>query len=207
LPHTPVVKILVLINGIVFFLQLLMPEPLLIHFALWPWVMPAEYVDSISPGFHWWQLVSYAFLHGSLTHLAFNMFTLWMFGMVIESYWGSPVFGLYYFICVIGAAITQLVVALPWFNQGINYPTIGASGGVFGVLLALGMLFPEQRLMLLFPPVPIKARWLVIGYALVELWLGLTGGMIRVAHFAHLGGMLFGFIFIWYWHGNHKRTI
>ncbi len=198
MPLTPIVKMLLLANVMVFVLQQIMPEPLLIHSALWPLRM-SDAAAGRTPGFHIWQLVSYAFLHGSLTHLALNLFALWMFGGGVERYWGSLTFAVYYIVCVIGAAFTQLMMALPWFDQGISYPTIGASGGVFGILLAFGMLFPEQRLLLLFPPIPIKARWLVFGYALFELWMGLTGGLVRVAHFAHLGGMLFGLLFIGCW--------
>ena len=148
------------------------------------------------PGFWPWQLVSYSFLHGDFGHLLFNMFALWMFGVQLENTWGSRRFGIYYFICVVGAALIQMLVM--W---GVPVPTLGASGGVYGILLAFGMMFPNQPIYLYFL-VPIKAKWLVIGYGLLELWAGVTGTQAGVAHFAHLGGMLFGFFLILYWRGR-----
>jgi membrane associated rhomboid family serine protease len=140
-----------------------------------------------------------AFFHGSVIHLTLNVYALWMFGSRIENLWGSKVFAIYYFVCVIGAAFIQLIVS----SQGQNhYPTIGASGGVFGVLLAFGMFFPHERLLLIFPPIPIQARTFVIMYGIIELWFGVTGTAQGIAHFAHLGGMLFGFFLILYWKRN-----
>lgn len=148
------------------------------------------------PGFWPWQLVTYGFLHGSPGHLFFNMFALWIFGVQIENTWGSRRFAFYYFVCVIGAGLIQMLVM--W---GQPIPTLGASGGVFGILLAFGMLFPNQPIYLYFL-FPIKAKWLVIGYGALELWAGITGTQAGVAHFAHLGGMLFGFVLIQYWRGK-----
>lgn len=145
------------------------------------------------PGFWPWQIVTYGFLHGGLGHLFFNMFALWMFGVQLENSWGSRRFAIFYFVCVIGAGFIQMVVM--W---GAPVPTIGASGGVFGILLAFGMMFPNQPIYLYFL-FPIKAKWFVIGYGLIELWAGVAGTQQGVAHFAHLGGMLFGFLLIQYW--------
>ncbi len=147
------------------------------------------------PGFWPWQLVTYAFLHGSFGHILFNMFALWMFGVQIENRWGSQRFAVFYFVCVIGAAITHLF----FISQAV--PTLGASGGVFGVLLAFGMMFPNQPIYLYFL-FPIKAKWLVIGLGVLELWSGISGTQAGVANFAHLGGMVFGFLMIQYWRGK-----
>lgn len=149
------------------------------------------------PGFWPWQLVTYSFLHGGLAHIFFNMLALWMFGVQIENSWGSRRFAIFYFVCVIGAGILQLLVM--W---GTPVPTLGASGGVFGVLLAFGMMFPNQYIMMLFPPIPMKAKYFVILYGAIELFTGVTGTASGVAHFAHLGGMLFGFVLIQYWRGR-----
>ncbi len=155
------------------------------------------------PHFQFWQLVSYSFLHGSAMHLLVNMYALWMFGSRMERVWGSQNFAIYYFFCVIGAGLVQLVVAtLGASGGGAIYPTIGASGGVFGLLLAFGMTFPNERLMLIFPPVVLKAKWFLLIYGGIELLAGVTGTQAGVAHFAHLGGMLFGFILLWYWRHN-----
>ena len=155
-----------------------------------------------TPADFWpWQLVTYGFLHStaSITHILFNMFALWMFGIQLENEWGSRRFALYYFVCVIGAGLVQLTVTT---LEGSYAPTLGASGGVFGVLLAFGMMFPNQVIMLLFPPIPMKAKYFVIGYGLIEFIAGVANTGSQVAHFAHLGGMLFGFLLIMYWRGK-----
>jgi membrane associated rhomboid family serine protease len=148
------------------------------------------------PGFWPWQMVTYSFLHSihSISHLLFNMFALWMFGMQLENTWGSRRFAVYYFVCVVGAAIVQMV----WM-YGSNSPTLGASGGVFGVLLAFGMMFPNQEILLFPIPIPIKAKYFVAGYGLLELYSGVTNTMDGIAHFAHLGGMLFGLVLLLFW--------
>ena len=164
------------------------------------------------------QLVSYMFMHANFMHIFFNMFAVWMFGRVLEQVWGPKRFLTYYMVCGIGAGLIQeLVQFTEYFFIWSNYDsvntelsvipmseflnsltTVGASGAVYGVLLAFGMLFPNSP-MFVFPiPVPIKAKYFVIGYAVIELFLGL-GGSDGVAHFAHLGGMLFGLILILYW--------
>ena len=143
-----------------------------------------------------WQLVSYGFLHGNFNHLFFNMFAVWMFGTPLEQGWGTQRFATYYFLCVVGAGVMQLLVQL--FEGGV-YPTIGASGGVFGLLLAYGVMWPNNRIFLLFFPVPVKAKWFVLIYGGIELLLGFTRTMPGVAHFAHLGGMLFGALLLYKW--------
>ena len=198
----PVTRALLIANGLVFLVQQFAPEGALIGFALWPLTevrMPDGTIDSL---FLPWQLVSYGFLHGSLPHLFFNMLALLMFGGPIEQLWGSRRFAIYYFACVVGAGFVQLGVATMAAQNGQFYPTLGASGGVFGVLLAYGMMFPHHRVMLLFPPIPMKARTLVIVFGAIELFMGVAGTQSGVAHFAHLGGMLFGFLLIQYWRGR-----
>ena len=169
----------------VFLMQTSMSVPR--SLALWP----------VGSGlFELWQPVSYAFLHGSWSHLFFNMFALWMFGLPIERAWGTSRFASFYLVCVLGAAATQLLVQ--WL-AGEMWPTIGASGGVFGLLLAFGVTYPENRVLLLFFPVPIKAKWFVLIYGVLELVFGVTGAMPGVAHFAHLGGLVFGALLLLRW--------
>ena len=170
--------------------------------------------------FHIYQFVTYMFLHGGFTHILFNMFALWMFGSVIERVWGPKKFLFYYICCGIGAGFTQELVqyitysmediaAYQYVNAGgvqmttdayINlWTTIGASGAVYGILLAFGMLFPNERLFIIPFPFPIKAKWLIVGYIAIELFSAMSGPGDGVAHMAHLGGMLFGFLLIRYW--------
>lgn len=196
----PITKALLIANVLLFALQFAMGDALFVYFALWPWT---QGIDPSVPAFQPWQLVSYGFLHGGFAHLAFNMLALFMFGAPLEHTWGERRFALYYFVCVVGAGLCQLALG-SWAvaNGSQPYPTIGASGGVFGLLLAYGMLFPRQRVMLLIPPIPMNARTLVIVYGVVELLLGFSGLQPGVAHFAHLGGMLFGWLMIRYWRGQ-----
>ena len=186
---TPAIRALLIANVGVYVLMLSgYYQPILTLFALWP---PGMFMP--------WQVITYSFLHGDSGHLFFNMFGLWMLGTQIEYFWGTRRFVVYYLVCVAGAAAAQLLVG--WFS-GLMYPTVGASGGVFGILLAFGMMFPERKLLLLFFPVPIKAKYFVVGYGVLELWLGFAGMQPGVAHFAHLGGMLFGFLLIQHWRGR-----
>lgn len=201
------VQILLLTNIGMFLLQLYTGSVGLIEeLALWPVDFASSVVYEQTqprpdlPQFQLWQLLSYSFLHGNLMHLLLNMYALWLFGSRLEARWGMLNFCLYYFICVLGAALVQLVVAGQSAAQGEIYPTIGASGGVFGLLLAYGLIFPRERLMLIFPPVVLQAKWFVLIYGIIELWFGITGTAAGVAHFAHLGGMLSGFIVLWYWY-------
>jgi len=161
-------------------------------FALWP---PGGFGSNFEP----WQLVTYAFLHGGLTHILFNMLGLYMFGSEIERLFGSRFYAAYYFGCVVSAAICHLVVTS--FMGGPAVPMVGASGGIYGLLLAFGVYFPHRRVLLLFPPIPLPARVFVAGFAVLELFLGVTGSTGTtggVAHFAHLGGMLGGWLMILY---------
>ena len=137
-----------------------------------------------------------AFCTAVFSHIFFNMFGLWMFGSPVEQTWGPRRFLFYYLVCIVGAGIVQLITAA--ISGGI-YPTIGASGGIFGILLAFGMLFPNRPVFLIFFPVPIPAKYMVVGYGLLELWAGVGGTQPGVANFAHLGGMLFGFLLILRW--------
>jgi membrane associated rhomboid family serine protease len=197
----PATRALLFSNVAIFVLQLFMDQWLVAHFALWP---PASAQYPGLPGFEVWQLLTYGFLHGGLTHLFFNMFALYMFGGEIERLLGTRRFVTYYLVCVVGAAVAQLVVI-----SNINappVPTVGASGGVFGLLLAFGMAFPRRRIMLLFPPIPMPAWLFVTLYGLLELYLGVTGSGQGVAHFAHLGGMVAGFVLLMRWRGQrHPR--
>ena len=197
---SPVIQGLLIVNGGMFLLELYNGGPLINALALWPVDLSSginfgpEY-----PHFQIWQLLTYSFLHGGVMHLLLNMYALWLFGSRMENMWGSKAFTLYYFVCVIGAGLVQLIIATQAAGEGGIYPTIGASGGVFGLLLAFGMTFPNEKLILIFPPVVLKAKWFVLIYGVFELWAGITGTAAGVAHFAHLGGMLFGFILLWYW--------
>jgi membrane associated rhomboid family serine protease len=184
-----VIFILLIANGLAFAAQQAQPALMTYYFALWP-------LGSPRPEFHVWQLLSYGFLHGGLNHIFFNMFGLWMFGRDIERTLGAKRFAVYYLTCVVGAGFVQLIVAS---LQGGIYPTVGASGGVFGLLLAYAMFFPNRTVMLLIPPIPMRARNFVLFYGLLELYLGLSGRSPGVANFAHLGGMLFGFILLQHW--------
>jgi membrane associated rhomboid family serine protease len=199
----PVTRNLLIANVVVFLLQQVFGDVLLQYFALWPWgpdqiFQTAHGVASI--GFRPWQLVTYAFMHGGWTHILFNMFALFMFGGAIERTFGRAHYIIYYFVCAIVAALAQLIV-VQWFTHGF-YPTLGASGAIFGLLLAFGMLYPHEKMMLIFLPVPMPAWLFVTGYAAVELFMGVTGTQAGVAHFAHLGGMVGGIVLIQYWRGK-----
>ncbi len=200
-----VTKLLLIFNLVVFGLQWLLGEARMELFELWPLADGVYSPAGGAPSFMPWQLLTYGFMHDPSTifHLAFNMLALVMFGAPLEHTWGDRRYLTYYLVCVIGAGLIQLLVGSYAVSQGADpYPTIGASGGVFGLLLAYGMLFPNQRVMLLIPPIPMKARTLVIVYGLFELGVGITGLQPGVAHFAHLGGMLFGWLLIRYWRGQ-----
>lgn len=167
------------------------------------------------------QLITYMFMHANFQHIFFNMFAVWMFGRILENVWGGKRFLFYYVVCGLGAGFVQEIVQLIHYytvlsdydgvnmgsglvipmSQYLNFmTTVGASGAVFGILLAFGMMFPDER-MFIFPiPFPVRAKWFVIGYAVLELVLGISNNAAdNVAHFAHLGGMLFGFFILLYW--------
>jgi membrane associated rhomboid family serine protease len=216
----PVVKNLLIINVIVFFAMYglslgVQYTPLGVWLmewmALWPAGVPAPIVEFLRPRamantFYPWQVITSSFMHGGMGHLFFNMFALWIFGMRIENVWGSKRFLFFYFWCVVGASLIQLlVVSFPYIIGDPPFPrpfpTLGASGGVLGVLLAFGMMYPNEPIYLYFF-VPIKAKYLVIGFAVLSIVAGATGTAAGIAHFAHLGGMLAGFVLIQYWRGK-----
>lgn len=204
---TPVVMNIIIINVIMFLLTLLKESFMVEKFALF-------YFGS--PWFEPYQFVSHMFMHGGFTHLFFNMYTLFFFGTALERVWGSKKFLIYYLFTGIGAALlhngVQFLEALRFEAAGdilslefLNMtPTVGASGAIYGLLLAYGMLFPNDRIMLLIPPIPMKAKYFVIIFGVLELLLGLSNPGSSIAHFAHLGGMLFGLVLILYWKKNNK---
>ena len=205
-----VTRNLLIINVLVFIFTLVIPSAtsyLGLHFVL-------------ADNFRIWQLLTYMFVHGGFTHIFFNMFALWMFGRVMENVWGPRKFLYYYLVCGIGAGIMQELAQLGTYyferlyaydhvNTGtaiittgeyLNlWNTVGASGAVYGILLAFGMTFPNERIFIFPIPVPIKAKWFVIGYAALELFSSVSSSMDGIAHLAHLGGMLFGLLLILYW--------
>ena len=187
----PVTRALIIANVAVFLLQA-NGFSLVESFALWP---PAS-GDLASPGFAPWQLVTYSFLHGGFSHILFNMFGLYMFGSEVERLFGSRFFLTYYIASVIAAGITHLVVTSLFGGPAI--PVVGASGGIYGLLLAFGVYFPHRTVVLMIPPIPMKARTFVVVFAVLELFFGVTGTASGVAHFAHLGGMLGGWLMIVY---------
>lgn len=175
----------------IFGLQMQAADGLLRSFALWP----------LGEGFQFWQIVTSAFLHGGVFHLAVNMFGIWMFGRDIESALGPIRFIQLYTASVLAAAFAQLVVTA----FGDPVPTVGASGGLFGLLVAYAMLFPRRQIMLLFPPIPMRAPVFVALYAAFELYAGMSGTLSGVAHFAHLGGLAGGFLMLRYWRTTAGR--
>ncbi len=197
----PVTRALLFANVGVFLLQQVAQGVLIPWFALWP--LNASPALGGAAGFQAWQVVTYSFLHGGLLHLFFNMFALYMFGGEIERTIGGRRYVQYYFAAVVTAALTQLVVAAVMNYP--PYPTVGASGGVFGLLLAFGLFFPHRMLVLLFPPIPMPAWLFVTLYGALELYLGVTGTQAGVAHFAHLGGMLGGWLMLRYWRAKRPR--
>lgn len=188
-PIPPITKVLLLINVAAFCIDALTGRLLMPWLALWP----------LGENFLPWQVVSYAFLHGSIGHLFFNMLGLWMFGSELERLWGPRRYLQFYFASVLAAAALQLLVTA---LLGSRWPTVGASGGLFGLLLGYGLLFPNRTIVPLFPPIPMKARTFVMVYGGLELFFGVTGTVSGVAHFAHLGGMLGGWLMIRYWRGQ-----
>lgn len=210
MPQFPLVtRVLLIANVLVFLLQQTAGgDSIIANFALWP-LGPhqMERLDNgglVSVGFEPWQLVTYGFLHGNYTHIAFNMLALWMFGGPVENALGPRRYTLYYLACVLGAAFAQLATTA-MFQPDDFYATLGASGGVFGLLLAFAILYPQAKVFLFFVPVPVPARIAVIGYMIIELVLGVTGTQAGVAHFAHLGGALVGFALIQYWRSQRAR--
>lgn len=220
----PVIKNLLVLNGLVFIAQFLASNTLadgsllahiLNYLALYPPGGPEQAALLISeqigdaPGFWPWQMVTYSFLHGGFGHLFINMLILWMFGVAIENQWGSRRFAVFYFICVVGAAVVHLLfvsggqtVPTSMGPTMAAIPTVGASGGVYGVLLAFGMMYPNRTIYLIFPPIPIRAKWFILGIGAIQLYSAVTETQGGVANFAHLGGMVVGFLLIQYWRGK-----
>ena len=209
----PVTRNLIILNIIVFIATLINREFMTAEFALF---------YPTSRYFHWWQVLTHMFMHGGFWHILFNMYTLWLFGSVVENIIGSKKFLLFYFVCGLGAAGLHLGVEflqMQSFMEGAALgnsvalqniavikltPTVGASGAIYGVLIGYAMLFPASKMTLLFPPVTLSAKWMVIVFAAIELLTGVTGTVAGVAHFAHLGGMLIGWLMIFYWRKRGK---
>ena len=174
-----------------------------------------------SPFFHWWQSVTHMFMHGGFWHLFFNMYTLYIFGSVLERVWGTRKFLVFYFVTGLGAALihtgVEWIQMQSWLGQAAEgsaaalsfihalkmTPTVGASGAIYGVLMGYAMLYPDSVLTLIFPPVSMKAKWFVLIFAAIELLTGVTGTGGGIAHFAHLGGLIFGYLLILFWKRNH----
>ncbi|MBO5546349.1 MAG: rhomboid family intramembrane serine protease [Bacteroidales bacterium] len=209
----PVTKNLIIINVIVFLATLVNEDFMIGTFALF---------YPTSQYFHWWQVVTHMFMHGGFWHIFFNMYTLLIFGSVVERYIGPKKFLLFYFVCGLGAVALHFGVEY-WQMQSymegaalgnatalqrieaIKFtPTVGASGAIYGVLMGYAMIFPESKMTLLFPPVTLSAKWMVVVFAVIELFTGVTGLNAGIAHFAHLGGMLIGWLMILWW---RKRGI
>lgn len=200
-----VTKNLIIINVIVFIATLINENFMIGAFGLF---YPS------SQFFHWWQVITHMFMHGGFWHIFFNMYTLFIFGVVVERIIGSKKFLAFYFICGLGAAglqiFTQYIEMQAFMNAGTQSalesiaalkmtPTVGASGAIYGVLIGYAMLFPDSKMTLLFPPVTLSAKWMVVIFAGIELFTGIVGWVDGVAHFAHLGGMLIGWLMIRWW--------
>ncbi len=204
---SPVIKNLVIVNTIMLIATWFIGEAMYEKLALFPFE---------SPFFKPYQLITHMFMHGNFWHLFFNMYTLMIFGTVLERIWGSKKFLFFYFVTGIGAALCHSLVLHLQYDALLTAgkigaatavlatPTVGASGAIYGVLLGYGMLFPDNRLQLIFPPIAMKAKWFVIIFGVIELVTGLTGMGGNIAHFAHLGGMLFGLILILIWKKQNR---
>jgi membrane associated rhomboid family serine protease len=193
---TPATRAIILVNILVYILEKMAPVAMEVHLALWPLATPEGF-------FRPWQIVTYAFLHDptNIWHIVFNMFALYMFGPLLEQFWGARRFIGYYFVCLIAAGATQLAVD---HASHTGEATIGASGAIFGILLAFAMLFPRAKLLLYFF-IPMPAWLFVSGYAVLELFFGVTGREAGIGHFAHLGGMLGGALMMLYWRMRPDR--
>jgi membrane associated rhomboid family serine protease len=189
-PLPPITQALLLINVALFCIDEALGHVLSYWLALWP-------LESAQ--FYPWQVVTYGFMHGSFTHLFFNMMGIWMFGAELERVWGAKRYSQFMLASIFTAALTQLLMSQ--LNGSLN-PTVGISGGLFGLLLAFGMMFPNRMIVPLIPPIPMKAKVFVAIFGGLELILGVTGTQAGVAHFAHLGGMLGGWLMIRYWRGQ-----
>jgi membrane associated rhomboid family serine protease len=208
------IRHIIIINILVMIMTSLNGDFMYEHFALF---------YPTSPFFHWWQPVTHMFMHGGFWHLFFNMYTLYIFGSVLERIWGTKKFLVFYFVTGLGAAAIHTGVEWMqmqhWLGEAAQgsmaaqtsihmlkmTPTVGASGAIYGVLMGYAMLYPDSVLTLIFPPISMKAKWFVLVFAAIELLTGVTGTGGGIAHFAHLGGLIFGFLLIWYW--KKRRTL
>jgi len=185
-----VIKNLLIINVIFFIATYINQEFMVKTFALF---------YPTTPYFHWWQPLTYMFMHGGFWHIFFNMYSLFIFGCIVEQVIGSKKFLIFYLICGLGAAAVHMAVQSLGSPISQMTPTVGASGAIYGVIIAYAMLFPNAQLTLLFPPVTLSAKWMAVIFIAIELITGITGTQEGVAHFAHLGGVLFGWLLITYW--------
>ena len=209
------VKNIIIINVLVYLVTSLKGNFMYENFALF---------YPTSPFFHWWQPLTHMFMHGRFWHLFFNMYTLFIFGSVLERVWGTKKFLIFYFVTGLGAAAVHTGVEWlqmsNWMTQVAETgslaaqksihmlkmtPTVGASGAIYGLLMGYAMLYPDSIMSLIFPPISMKAKWFVLIFAAIELLTGVTGTGTGIAHFAHLGGLIFGFLLIMYW--KSKRTL
>lgn len=208
----PAVKNIIIINVCVMIMTALNENFMYEKFALF---------YPTSPFFHWWQPVTHMFMHGGFWHLFFNMYTLYIFGTVLERVWGTKKFLLFYFVTGLGAALihtgVEWIQMQGWMSQVAEgsmaaqasihalkmTPTVGASGAIYGLLMGYAMLYPDSMMTLMFLPISMKAKWFVLIFAGIELLTGVTGMGGGIAHFAHLGGLIFGFLLIMYWKKRH----
>ena len=189
-----VTKNIIIINFVIYLATALIGDRMYELFALFPWGASLH-----RP----WQIVTHMFMHGGFWHIFFNMYTLFVFGSALERIWGSRKFLTFYFVTGLGAALCHNLVTL-LMHTIANIPTVGASGAIYGLLMGYAMLFPNSELQLIFPPIRLTAKWFVIIFGAIELLTGLTGMGGNVAHFAHLGGMLFGWLLMVYWKKTNK---
>lgn len=212
---TPIVKQLLIINVVVFIISNLAEQFFYSNFAFFNPILPNN-EQLLNPNFKVWQVITYMFMHGGVGHIFSNMFGLFIFGSTLETYMGSKKFLTYYLITGVGAAVlnsmlntyemSQLITnSEPYWRQAVT-PMVGASGAIFGILVAFGVLFPNVELMLLFFPVPIKAKYFVILYGLYELYAGTAGLQQGVAHFAHIGGLITGFVLLKFFGFDERQS-
>lgn len=202
-PKTVIALLIVL--GVAYLLQKTLPLEYVAPFLLWPigdFQLPARDGSMFEVGFMPWQLVTYSFLHADPPHLLFNALGVWTFGASLEESWGRKRLLVFWFVCVVGAGLLQLALGSSGVLGDQAGPTLGASGGVYGLLIAFAMMYPNREMMLLIPPIPMKARTLAIVFGAIALVLGVSSGGDGIAHFAHLGGMLAGWLLLQYWRGR-----
>jgi membrane associated rhomboid family serine protease len=194
----PIVKNLIILNVLVFFARTIIIAQARYdinwNMALWP-------INALE--FKPYQIFTHMFAHGGLTHILFNMFGLWMFGRILENVWGPKRFLFFYLVCGLGAAAAHL--AVQYLQAGYG-PAVGASGAIMGIFAAFAYLFPNTELFIMFIPIPVKAKWAVLGFTAIDLFSGITNTSDNIAHFAHLGGALTGFILVLIWNKTNRKT-